>query len=121
MISYEEMPNDNVELAEVVIDFPLLQPNDAESCPLSMETILDYLNEESSDGDGIQAGQLKFLRTALVAEKRYWIWSFQDSDGSDCFVTASWSPNGNAEIGYDENDYDLTPEQFMLGDYHDVF
>jgi hypothetical protein len=104
-----------------VIDFPLLQPNDAESCPLPMETILDYLNEESSDGDGIQAGQLNFLRTALVAEKRYWIWSFQDSDGSDCFVTASWSPNGNAEIGYDENDYDLTPEQFMLGDYHDVF
>lgn len=121
MIEYEEMPEDIAGLAKIDIDFPLLQPNDAESCPLPMESIIAYLQDESPDGEEIQAGQLHFLRTALVAEKRYWIWSFQESDGSECYVTAAWSPNGDAEIGYDENDYNLSPEQYLLGDYHEVF
>lgn len=121
MIPYEEMPEDNADLVDVVVDFPLLQPNTAESCPLPMDAILDYLNDESPDGEEIQAEDLKFVRTALLDEKHYWIWTFQDTEGADCYVTASWSPNGDAEIGYEENEYDLTPEQFMLGDYYDVF
>ena len=121
MIPYEEMPNDNAKLVDLIIDFPVLQPNTAESCPIVLADIVDYLRAESPDGEMIQAAQLYFLRTAQVVEKRYWIWSFQESDGSACYVTATVASDGSASIGYEENHYGLSPEQFILGDYHRVF
>jgi hypothetical protein len=69
----------------------------------------------------VDAGQLSFLRTAQVAEQQYWIWGFQEADGSPCYITVAVSPDGSSCLGYDENHYGLTPEQFMLGDDHQVF
>ena len=121
MISYEEMPDDNAKLADIEVDFPLLQPNTAVSCPVPIADIVDYLHVESQDGDTFQAAQLQFLRTALVAQHHYWIWSFQESDGSACYVIATVAPDGSTSIGYEENCYGLSPEQFMLGWFHGVF
>ena len=121
MIPFEEMPADNAQLASISIEFPLLQPNTAESCPVPVSDVVEYLRLESPDGDSIGAGQLSFLRTAQVAERRYWIWAFQEADGSPCYVTVAVSPDGSSCIGYEENYHALTPEQFMLGDYHQVF
>ncbi len=121
MIPFDEMPEDNAQLAAIVIDFPLLRPNTAESCPVPITDVVEYLRLESPDGDAIDAGQLSFLRTAQVAEQRYWIWAFQEADGSPCYVTVAVSPEGSSCIGYEENYYGLAPEQFMLGDYHQVF
>jgi hypothetical protein len=115
------MPEDNADLASFAVEFEQLDPNTAETCPISLEDIVDYLRCESPDGDAVQTSELDFLRTALVADHRYWIWSFRESDGSDCFVTVALSPDGTRCIGYDENDHGLTPEQFMLGEYHQVF
>lgn len=39
----------------------------------------------------------------------------------DCFVTVSLAPDGTTCIGYEENYHRCSPEQFMLGDYHEVF
>lgn len=121
MISFEEMPEDNAELASIAIEFPRLQPDSAESCPVSLADVVAYLRLESPDYESVQANQLRFLRTALVADHRYWIWSFRESDGTECFVTVSESPDGTTCTGYEEDYYGLTPEQFMLGDYHNVF
>jgi len=121
MIPLEDMPEDNEDLAKRPVTFPVLEPNTAQSCPVPMKEILSYLRMESPDGASIKVAQLKFLRTALVGSHRYWIWSFQESDGADCFVTVSLPPDEGACIGYEENFYALTPEQFMLGDFHQVF
>jgi len=121
MIPFEEMPEDNAQLANIAIEFPVLEPNTAESCPVALADVVEYLRLESPDRDEIHGGQLSFLRTARVAEQRYWIWAFQEADGSACFVTVAVSPDGSSCIGYEENCYALTPEQFMLGDYHQVF
>ncbi len=64
---------------------------------------------------------LQFIRTAQVGDRSYWIWKFDDSYGSQCYATVSISTDGQRIIGYLENYYHLTPEQFMLGDYHQVF
>lgn len=121
MISAHEMPEDNADLAHVQVEFSRLQPDTAGACPRSIDDLLEHLRAESPDHESVHAGQLRFLRTALVADHRYWIWSFQELDGTDCFVTVSQAPNGTVCTGYDENYYGLTPEQFMLGDYHQVF
>lgn len=121
MIPFDEMPEDNAELASISVEFPMLRSNTAESCPVPLSDVVEYLRRESTDGDAVQPEQLSFLRTAQVAEQRYWIWAFQEADGSPCYVTVSVSPEGSSCIGYEENYYNLTPEQFMLGDYHEVF
>jgi hypothetical protein len=121
MIPYDRMPEDNSELAKIDVDFPRLDPDTAESCPTPLEDVLAYLRMESADGDAVDASQLTFRRTAQVADRRYWTWSLRESEGADCYVTVSVGPDGDDCIGYEENYYGLTPEQFMLGDYHQVF
>lgn len=121
MIPFEAMPEDNAKLASIAIAFPRLEPDTASSCPIPMDDVLEYLRVESPDGDAVQVKQLRFLRTAQVAEQRYWIWAFQEADGTDCYVTVSVSPGGESCVGYDANHYGLSPDQFLLGDYHEVF
>ena len=68
-----------------------------------------------------KAADLGFIRTAQVGERKYWIWRFRDEYGIECFATVECAPDGTACIGYDINYLGLTPEQYMLGDYHNVF
>ena len=121
MIPFDEMPEDNSELANLDVGFQELDVNTPASCPVSLAAVVEYLRTESPDGDALQESDLRFLRTALVSNHHYWIWSFEESDGSSCFATVSASPNGDTCTGYEENYYNLTPEQFMLGDFHQVF
>ncbi len=56
-----------------------------------------------------------------MAEKKYWMWRCTDPSAADSYAVVSLDPDGSYTIGYDENYYRLSPEQFMLGDYHSVF
>lgn len=121
MIRPEDMPEDNADLAKIDVSFPSLDPDSPSHCPASIDEILAYLRVESPDGDSVNEDQLHFIRTADVYETHYWIWSFVERDGSKCFVTVARRPDDQLIIGYEEDYYGLTPEQFMLGDYHQVF
>lgn len=121
VITSDEMPDDNADLARLEVDFDRLEPDTAESCPVAEEMILEYLSDEVPGG-GLSVEDLRFLRTALVGATHYWIWSFSDpTDGSAAFLTVSLSIGGQTTVGYEENYYNLTPEQYMLGDYYMVF
>jgi hypothetical protein len=121
MIPYQDMPENNREIAKLEVSFPNLESNTPASCPVQVSEILEYLNDEAPSDDSISEKDLKFIRTAQVAESEYWIWEFQDSEGTKYYVTVSRSPQGSTEISYDENFYSLTPKQFILGTYHNVF
>lgn len=122
MISFEEMPENNEDLAKIIIDFLSLSDNSPDSCPASISEILDYLADEAVGGDRLTPSDLNFIRTAQVENTRYWIWSFNEPDGgAACYVTVAAGPDSKECIGFDENYYNLTPEQFILGDYHNVF
>jgi hypothetical protein len=121
MLSYGDMPEDNADLAGIDVSFARLEDDSAESCPVPIEQILDYLGDEVPNGDLLEAEDLVFIRTAQVAEIAYWIWRFEEPDGTPAYATVSRDPDGSVCIGYDSNDFGLTPEQFMLGEYHNVF
>jgi len=121
MLTYEQMPDTNKDLAKVDISFPFLTPNTVDQCPRDMADIQDYLRIEDADMDKVAKRDLVFIRTAQVAEQRFWIWRYFESDGQECFVTVSQSPDGSNSLGMDWNTHKLSPEQFMLGDYHQVF
>ncbi len=121
MLSYDEMPEDNADLARVQVSFPCLPDNTAETCPVPLDDIMDYLCTEVPDGEQLNPEGLQFLRTAQVVEEKYWIWRFTDPSGADCYAQVSIGPDGTTCVGYDENYFDLTPEQYLLGVYHQVF
>ncbi len=120
MITRDEMPENNKDIAKIEVDFPRLLNDAPNSCPVPMTEILHYLSVESPDGDAIKAADLRFLRTAQVAEAEYWIWGFNESDGAKCYVTV-WRKGRETCVGYDEDYWGLTPEQYMLADYHHMW
>jgi len=119
---FDEMPKDNADLAGVAVDFPRLREDSASSAPTAIQNVLDYLALEVPNGDQLTDRDLTFVRTALVADAEYWLWRFREPgpDGQDAFVTVS-RRGGGVAVGYDPDHYGLTPEQFILGDYHQVF
>ena len=121
VLSAEEMPDDNVDIALIQVDFPRLDDDSATSCPVAAAALIDYLTDEVPNGDRLTEGDLQFQRTADAEGVRYWIWAFDEPDGDLAYVTVSVSPSGASTIGYDANFYALTPEEFILGDYHEVF
>jgi hypothetical protein len=120
MLSYDELPEDNADLAKIKVTFPFLVDNSPKSCPSAIDEIQEYLSRESPDKTVTKSRPLNFLRTAKVGQTDYWIWSFRESDGARAYVTVSRGPDG-VDIGYSPDFYNLTPEQFILGDYHEVF
>src|SRR5439155_21696363 len=106
----------------VDVDFQRMVDDSPASCPATLDEVLWYLADEAPGGDQLSAADLAFLRTAQVADARYWIWRFFEPDRGDvAYVTVAQKPSGLVCVGYDSNFYGLTPEQFMLGDYHNVF
>lgn len=116
------MPDDNAALANVQVEFPALRDDSADSSPTSVPALLDYLADEVPDGDRLTERDLTFVRTAQVADAEYWLWRFREPgpDGEDAFVTVS-RRGGQVCVGYGTDYYGLTPEQYILGDYHEVF
>lgn len=116
------MPDDNADLANVEVDFPRLTPDSADGCPVPMAELLAYLTDEVPDGDSLTPGDLTFVRTARVEDAEYWIWRFREPgpQGENAFAIVSRSGQ-QVILGYEINYYGLSPEQFVLGDYHQVF
>lgn len=121
MLKHEEMPEDNEDLGKIHVSFPHLPDDTPESCPTPLSAILEYLAVEVPDGELLDPIDLHFVRTARVAEQQFWIWRFTDPLGADCYVTVSVNVDGAQVIEYDEDHYHLTPEQSILGVYHQVF
>lgn len=116
MLTYEEMPEDNKELSKIAIDFPHVTFDEVSAPEVIEPHLLDYLKREGYSPDG----ELKFLRTAKVEDTVYWIWNFI-SDGEKTYATATQDKNGDTSLGCDTDCYGLTPEQYILGDYHECF
>lgn len=116
MLSYEEMPEDNEELAKIEVDFPHVSFKEVSEPKVIEPHLLDYLKREGYKPDG----ELQFLRTAQVEDIVYWIWVFT-SQGEKTYATATQDEEGNTSVGCDTDYYSLTPEQYILGDFHDCF
>lgn len=116
------MPEDNADLAKVDVEFERLVPDNSEGCPAPMTRLLSYLADEVPGGEDLGPEDLSFVRTARVEDHDYWLWRFREPgpDGDDAYLTVS-RVRGQVAVGYEANFYRLTPEQYLLGDYHHAF
>ena len=90
MLSFEAMPEDNAELANIKIDFPHIPKNEVPPPKEFESELLEYLDDEGFTPDG----SLTFLRTALVEDTVYWIWELY-SDEEKIFATVARDKEGN--------------------------
>jgi hypothetical protein len=112
MLTRDEMPEDNADLAAITVEFPSL-PSEKVASPDAIEPdLLDYLNREGFAPDS----GLRFLRNALMEKTLYLIWAFE-TEGQPAFATASVR-NREWCLSCDINHWNLTPEQYILADFH---
>lgn len=112
---------DNRDLVKAVVEYPHLDPDSPADCPVREQELLAYLAIEVPDGELLTGADLNFVRTSQVAESRYWLWRFNEPRGDDAFLTVSQGPEGATTTGYSDNYLNLSPEQFILGDFHECF
>jgi hypothetical protein len=119
----DQLPKSWKGLKNYTFILPKLFLNVPWTCPRSKNDIFKYLNVEAPGGS--EAGSenvinfdLKFVRTAKVNRSKYWLWSFIDERGTDCFVAVQKNEAGQNILGYDES-FGLTPEQWLIMDYYD--
>ena len=111
------MPEHRADLASVPVDFPNLDPAQTSRHIKLAARAVAYLERE---GVELDVEDLTFLRSAQVAERRFWIWSFRDDLNELAYVTALEDPRGRVSLGYDDAD-GLTPEQALLAEYHGCY
>ena len=111
MVEGSAVPEKSVE------SLPYLTPNSAESCPVPMDELMAFLQQETIAGESLRASDLEFVRTALVVDYRYWLWRFVDEGDFECFAHASVGPDGQGQVGYDDNFLEYTPEEYIFSDY----
>lgn len=120
MLSYDDLPEDNADLRHVSVQFPFLDQNSADACSSLLGDLQEYLSMEAPEIPEKNRRSLDFMRTAKVLEKSYWVWRGYDGDGLECFVAIEKDDDGSISMTYFANDYGLSVEQFLVGEYHGV-
>lgn len=105
----DEVPRDWIEFRRANIVLPTLDENTAESCPVSAERLLQYL-QESSD-DGLRQEPL-LVRTAFLFGFKYWLWRLPDTN--EYLIVEQ---HGRTVTTSTEEGEGLTPEQFLLWNF----
>ncbi|MDP1614566.1 MAG: hypothetical protein Q8L68_02095 [Methylococcales bacterium] len=113
-----ELPEDAADWVSVNIDLQRLCPDSNETCPLSFEQLFGFIKIESSDTDSASRNRFSFIRTAMINSKKYWLWTYTESDGSECFVLVQQDEKGSLMTSL-TNSNGLSAEQYILADYFD--
>ena len=126
MIEKDQLPEDPADWRDFEVSLPRLDPDTAESCPVALSEVIEYVGLESAEGDDADSGRLSFLRTAQVADQKCWLWSYIEADGELCYVTYWVSPSDGGTLGLadakadPDSDRPQSPEQFLLAEYYDL-
>ncbi len=118
----EQLPKSWKGLKRYRFDLPRLIPDDPSACPVTKAKMLEYLDMEAPGG--AQSGssdvirvELHFVRTAVLNDSKYWLWSFTADDARDCYVAVQETRDGGSILGFDEM-FGLTPEQWLVLDFY---
>jgi hypothetical protein len=73
---------------------------------------------ESADADHADRDRLAFVRTAQVADARFWLWTYTESNGEQVFVAYQLNSDDSSVLGL-ASPNGLDAEQYMLAEYYD--
>jgi hypothetical protein len=117
-----EGKSDYLRYAAIEADFPRLDPDSPASCPLDLKTLPTF-----RDLPYVPPGDtFRFLRTARVEERDYWLWEHnltivEGEPVKEQYFAVSVAAGRPIRLTWHDK-LGLPPEQFALADYHrDVF
>jgi len=113
----ESLPKKVSEFHRVQVELEYLPEDSAASCPISHDDIMEYIRAESADLDAAKAERLKFIRTARVENARYWLWTYNEAAGSECYIFVRERAGGETYLAL-TNMYGLSPDQYLLAYHH---
>ena len=105
------------DVRSVQVSLQRLDPDSPNECPVPLNDIVEHVETEEMELK--QPPALKFLRTALIAQTRYWIWTYTDNDGNANYAVAALWPNGQT-LTHCDGTFDMTPEQYLLASHFDI-
>ena len=78
MIKREDFPESLEDIRKMNVSLPVSKGDGESTCPVSMKEILKYLDWEApggknAGGEMVIDFKLRFLRTVLVNDTKYWI------------------------------------------------
>jgi hypothetical protein len=118
LIDRDRLPEDAADWNDVIIEFPRLRNNSAESCPRKEREIFEYVCTESADLEKSDRKRFRFLRTARIKAQRCWLWEYVERDGVRNYVLIQADAKRNIRLSINEAN-GLSPEQFILAAYYD--
>lgn len=117
ILPIDQMPDYRQDLRSVSVEFPTLGTKQTARHTEFVKDLLEYL---SCEGDDLDAEDLEFLRSAQVAERKYWAWRYPDTAGQWAYAFVSEGEDGQVSMGCDSEE-DLAIEQAILADYHGCY
>lgn len=114
ILTIKDIPAENAGLAHLEVDFLSLPDDQTRRFREFEDDLIDYLRLE---GETISRRHLRFLRSALLNDSKYWIWEFKTPEDDKCYATVCIDGKSVICYGYDQDWDGLTPEQFLVADY----
>ncbi len=105
------------DVRSVQVSLQRLDPDLPDPCPVPLNEIVEYVETEEMELK--QPPSLQFLRTALIAQTRYWIWTYTDNDNNPSYAVVAQWPNGSI-LTHCDGTFDMTPEQYLLATHFDI-
>ena len=112
-ITESDLPANTEEFVGLSVDFPSLSEAETQRYRTFEREVVNYVRLE---GELIKQRNLRFLRSALLNNWKYWIWEFMTPDGDRCYATVSERGGGELDSLYDDS-RGLSPEQFLVAVY----
>ena len=113
VLTRDMIPEANAGLARLEVDLPALSARDTESRLQFENDLVEYIRRE---GEDISRTDLRFLRSAMLNDRKCWIWEFTTRDGDRCYATVTIEGRSQT-LGYDADWDGLSPEQFLVSEY----
>ena len=93
IIPRDQLPYDAADWTDVSVSFPRLAQDTAESCPRPEDEIFEHVEIEAGDVGWSERQRLRFIRSALVAEAKYWLWEYREDTGELRYVALRLNPD----------------------------
>jgi hypothetical protein len=108
-------------LAALEVEFPRLADDPLAGCPRGPYQVLEYLAAEVPEGESLTWERSDVRSHRPGGGNGVLDLAVQRPTGDTAHATVAIGPDGTQTIGYEADCYGLSPEQYILGDYHQVF
>jgi len=106
-------------LSPPISPLPYLPDNSAHSSPIGTEELARYVRASADGARRLRAEDFRFVRTAQIDDKRYWLWRYRTRAASG-WATVMQEPDGSAWMAHHPQGA-ASADDVLRDDYRNAF